>query len=340
MKTRLREILFQLKLHVRIIGLFLCALALTFLVLGAAFVMLAVFQPQHMQSSEPLDSMPLPSHSDRIMLVVAHPDDEFLSSAGYMMYAKQHGAQVMVVIVTSGEASLIADTISQRRIRLPVRYYIQEGEHREIESLQALHTLGLQNSDIFFLGFPTRGLEYLLLKNWSVNDPYRSHYTKVTIPPFDSVFDQTSNYSGEKLTQDLQRLFEIQNPTIVITHSSYDQNDDHRAVYYLVNKALQQAQAKLPAFLPEQFYFLVHYYQYSFPARANYQYKLLPPLRIDSNSFHWFSFPLTSDEFLFKKQGIMLYKSQFANPYLKLLLNSFVKQNELFYQEPHISRGQ
>jgi hypothetical protein len=61
---------------------------------------------------------------------------------------------------------------------------------------------------------------------------------------------------------------------------------------------------------------------------------LLPPSLDDPTLVQWLRFDLTPEEFAVKQNGMAIYRSQFANPYLRLLLTSFIKHNELFYREP------
>ena len=52
-----------------------------------------------------------------------------------------------------------------------------------------------------------------------------------------------------------------------------------------------------------------------------------------AQNYNWRSFELTKQEQKIKNQSMLKYKTQLKNPYLNVLLKSFCKQNELFYQE-------
>ena len=322
--------------YARIAGLFIVIGIVCTVALAAVFAIPAFFQPRHIELPADVGAMPQAQSHDRILLIAAHPDDEFLSAAGYMREAIAHHAQVYVALVTNGEASLIAETLSQRAIMLPPSYYVQEGNARPKETRTALESIGVAQDHVYFLGYPTRGLRNLLFQNWPLTAPFRSEYTRETKPVFNGVYDPHAVYAGQNAVADLTRIIEDVKPTIVLTHSRYDENEDHQAVYYLVQKALGQAYAAsglISATSTKEYFFLVHYRQYSFPGIASFHYALLPPLEFGQNNARWYSFELSQQDFDAKLNGMRSYKTQFSNPYLKLLLNSFIKKNELFYQE-------
>lgn len=332
----LRIFLSRASVYARIAGLLIVIGIVCVAALAVVFAVPAFFQPHHIELPASVRIMSQAQSQDRILLIGAHPDDEFLSAAGYLREAVMRHAQVYVALVTNGEASLVAETLSRRAIMLPPSYYIQEGNARPKETRAALGSIGVAPDHVYFLGYPTRGLRNLLFQNWPLAAPFRSEYTRETKPVFDGVYDPQAVYAGQSAVADLTRIIEDVKPTIILTHSRYDENEDHQAVYYFVQKALQQAEAvpgTVSATSTQEYFFLVHYRQYSFPGIASFHYALLPPFGIDQGIVHWYSFELSQDDFNAKLDGMRSYKTQFSNPYLKLLLNSFIKKNELFYQK-------
>ncbi len=310
---------------------FVCVAAL-----ALVFVVPVFFQPRHLALPAGVRQMQVPGDNDTILLIAAHPDDESLSAAGYLREAIRNHARVFVAIVTNGEASLIAETLSQRTVLLTSSYYVQEGNARRQESLRALDSLGIASDHVYFLGYPTRGLRNLLFQNWPLTAPFRSKYTHATRPAFDGSYDPQAVYAGQSVVADLVRIIQDVRPTVILTHSRYDENEDHQAVYYFVQKAFAQAAAQqhaLSATSTQEYYFLVHYRQYSFPGVASFRYALMPPADFAGGNATWYDFELSSDDFDAKRSAMREYKTQFINPYLKLLLDSFIKKNELFYRE-------
>lgn len=52
-----------------------------------------------------LPPLPLPDQSDRVLVLVAHADDETLGAGGFIAAAADRGALVHVVVATDGDAS-------------------------------------------------------------------------------------------------------------------------------------------------------------------------------------------------------------------------------------------
>ena len=331
-----RTLISHASVYARIFVLLIVIGAVCTAALATVFALPAFFQPRHIELPSTVRPMPAPQAGDRILLVAAHPDDEFLSAAGYLREAVRNRAQVFVALMTNGEASLIAETLSRRTITASPSYYIQEGNARRQETLRALESLGVSDDHVYFLGYPTRGLRNLLFQNWPLTAPFVSEYTRQTKPVFDGAYDPQAVYTGQSAVTDLARIMESVHPSVILTHSRYDENEDHQAVYYFAQKALQQADAQSGALFAastSEYYFLVHYRQYSFPGVASFRYALLPPVDFADASATWYDFALSQDDFVAKQSGMREYKTQFSNPYLKLLLNSFIKKNELFYTE-------
>ncbi len=336
MPANVRKFLAQTSVFLRIGTALLGAGALTFVAFTIIFASVLFFQPRGMSLPATVQPIAPAGPQDTILVVAAHPDDEFLGVAGYVAASIKNGAQAYVIVVTNGEASLIADAITKRSLLFPPSFFVKEGNRRPMESLAALSWIGVPKDQVYFLGYPTRELKNLLLRNWSASTPFRSPYTKQSAPPFDMVFDPDARYTGENAVADIRELIERIRPTILLTQGKEDENDDHRAVYYFTQKAMADAgrESGFPsATSTREYFFLIHFRQYSFPGVARFSYELVPPVDFEKNNAQWYSFSLTRELFDLKKQGVAEYKSQLVNPYLKLLLNSFVKRNELLYTE-------
>ncbi|MGZ8693911.1 MAG: PIG-L deacetylase family protein [Gaiellaceae bacterium] len=80
-----------------------------------------------------------------LLVVVAHPDDEVLGTAGVIATAVRAARTVKVAIATDGDAWQGSET----------------GERRRAESLAGLALLGVGDDDVQFLGYPDNGLSRL-----------------------------------------------------------------------------------------------------------------------------------------------------------------------------------
>ncbi|GIW66721.1 MAG: hypothetical protein KatS3mg095_0619 [Candidatus Parcubacteria bacterium] len=292
------------------------------LYLGLTLLIFLIFYPQRKTFSD-LDIITSPNMNDRILVIVAHPDDETIGLGGYLSQAVKNGSQVKVVIVTNGEGNKYYAYFGENKF-FSKEKFIYEEQIRMKEALAALKTFNIQSEDIIFLGFPDRGLINLLSKNWF--EKYVSPFTHQDKPLFENKYNLNSYYSGEELVRILRNIIFEFKPTKLFTHSLFDQHPDHQAVNHFTNIALSQTHLN-----KENIYtFLVHYHNFSNPWELSKNKSLLPPSNLQSR--HWLVFPLTDELIILKEKAINEYKSQLKSPYLNLLLKSFIRKNELFYQ--------
>jgi LmbE family N-acetylglucosaminyl deacetylase len=115
--------------------------------------MATVFDSRHTGTSEyvwaaawpsRLPTLPAPRRGDRLLLLVAHPDDETLGAGGLIASAAAAGASVTVVVATDGEASH-PDSVTHSRAQI--------AEIRRAEVTTAVSRLHPQ-ARLEFLGLP------------------------------------------------------------------------------------------------------------------------------------------------------------------------------------------
>jgi len=87
---------------------------------------------------------------ERVLVVVAHPDDVDFGVAGSVATWTDAGIAVTYCIVTDGDAGGSDPTVSR----------VQMAEIRRAEQTEAAHMVGV--TDLHFLGFPDGGLEVTL----------------------------------------------------------------------------------------------------------------------------------------------------------------------------------
>ncbi|MGC8981541.1 MAG: glycosyltransferase [Minisyncoccia bacterium] len=276
-----------------------------------------------------LGIVPVPNQGDKILVIVAHPDDEIIGSFGYIYEAIKNKAYVKVIIVTNGDANKWSAYIFDKKIRLKNKDFIKEGERRMEESKNALKLAGVNEENIIFLGFPDRGLIYLLNKNW--DKPLTSKYTKWNKNNYSGTYKIGSYYTGENLSSLLEEIIASTSPTVIITHHPEDKNPDHEAVFRFTKIALIKLIERKIINPPIFYSFLVHYKitEYPLPFRLQFNGILYPPKDL-LKKCDWKAFYLSYDAEYNKMNAIKFYKDQLESPYLNLLLKSFIRKNELF----------
>ena len=268
-------------------------------------------------------TMPEPGSKDRILVLVAHPDDEWLSCFGFLERAVKNGARVKVVIATLGEWSRAYSYLDSGRMK---NFFASLGKKRAKETLLVMKKIDLKNQDVVFLGYPGGHLQTIFKKNWA--EAFFVNYLKSDKVIFDFAYEPGAVFSGERLYESIKKIIFEFKPNTVITHSPLDVHKDHKTIYWLVKDSLEELKLK-----PETYFFLIHNRGYSFSGKNALNHHLEPPKRFLRQEFAWHSFELNKGELRDKKTSMLKYKTQLKNPYLNILLNSFCKQNELFYSE-------
>ncbi len=276
-----------------------------------------------------LDVFPEPAMGDRYLIVAAHADDELLAAGGLIQRALAAGAGVWVVFATNGDANRVGASIAGKRLRARASDYIAEGRARQREARRVLGTLGLPADRAIFLGYPDRSLMALASIWRDPGRPYISPFTRASASPYADSFRPAAPYTGADLLRDLESVMLQTRPTVVLTHHASDRHSDHQALNMLARETIRSLaqQDRLPQ--PQLFTFLVHAWDFPRPLRYAPDQPLLPPRSL-RNGQAWVRFDLTPEELAAKQAALREYRSQLDSPYLRLLLHSFMRQNELF----------
>ncbi|OFX31640.1 MAG: hypothetical protein A2Z07_08725 [Armatimonadetes bacterium RBG_16_67_12] len=304
------------------------ALAAVSLVMMVAYLSMGLFSAKPAVGSA-LDVLPDPSVDDRFLIVAAHADDELLAAGGLIQRALSSGADVWVVFVTNGDANRLAAVLSGKRLPPRPRDYIAEGEARQREAHKVLYRLGVPDDRLIFLGYPDRGLMALASVNRDPKNPYVSPFTKTSASPYRLTFRQKAAYTGADVLRDLRAVMLMARPTVVLTHHEKDRHGDHQALNLLVRETIRSLEQAGALHRPHLYTYLVHAWDFPRPLRYAPDLPLLPPKSL-RDGHRWVRFDLTPEELAAKEAAMRDYRSQIDSPYLRLLLNSFIRQNELF----------
>src|SRR5258708_5470502 len=258
---------------------------------------------------------------ERILIVAPHVDDEAISAGGYAMDAIANGAEVYVVYLTAGDGSKIAAWLLNKRLPTP-EIYLNVGRARIAEAKRAMELIGVPRDHFFILGYPDRDLLSIVANRTAV---IRSTGTERSAVPYDDALSPGAPYSFDSVMRDMDRVLEAVDPTIVIAPVAFDRHPDPRAAAEITDLALAAT-----GIAPLRYGYLVHDKHFPPALLSTPQRAKLPPSRMQQ--FSWTTYALTRHVQQKKTTLLMTYKSQ--RPYVFILRNAFVRQNELFYVYP------
>lgn len=277
-----------------------------------------------------LPQAPIPHKGDVVVVVAPHCDDETLGCGGLLATAKRNGARVHVVVVTNGDGYRIGVARRYGRVRITPAMCIKYAYDRQKETLKALKMLGINASDVTFLGYPDRGISALWNDYWSSDTLYISHTTKTSRSPYKNSFTPNALYCGESLMGDLQKILAQEKPTLLYAPHPFDDHPDHYATYCFVAAALRQLQLEQASLASriKLFTYLVHRGDWPVPRGDYPDEPLAPPSALSRGDTRWLSLPLDAETIQAKRAAIRCYKSQTAIE--KGFLMSFARRNEIF----------
>lgn len=262
---------------------------------------------------------------DRVLVVSPHPDDETLCCAGMIQQAHDAGAEVFIVWMTSGDGFKVAAALSGRTIR-PTRTggLARLGELRMGEARAAAATLGVDDSHLFFLGYPDRGLQGI-----TTGPPDRlwlSKYTRSSLVHYPDAFSPGADYTEMNLFADLTAVFALVKPDVVLAPSPLDAHADHRVTGELIMRILDTLHQPIIAR-----WWIVHGgVEWPLPKGLRMELPLFLPPR--GRGLDWQRVDLTRQQQEVKLQALRAHRSQLNLS--SRFLNAFVRRNELVSTGP------
>ena len=282
-------------------------------------------------------AQPIEFHKDdRILIIAPHPDDETVGTAGVIQSAQKTGAGVRIVYLTHGDYNEIASLFYQKKPLVLKSDFIKSGQIRRSEAVAAMKTLGLEEKNLIFLGYPDFGTLSIWRSHWGEARSLTSFPTGLNHVPYENDFSYGRPFKGESVVHDFEKILLVFQPTFVFVTPPFDLNPDHKAAYLYLNTALLNLSGKMT--LPKVYLYPVHVARWPAPKKYRPGDALLPPFHIQGGrKLNWISFDLGPEETALKREALAKYKSHIS--YSRNFLLSFARKNELFLEYPYEKLG-
>ncbi len=268
-----------------------------------------------------------------VLILAPHPDDEVIACAGIIQQALSQGAKVRVVYLTNGEHNEFAFIVYEKRITFKTNEFIHMGEVRREEAVKAMQSLGLNEGDLVFLGYPDFGTFNIFTQYWQVDKPFRSLLTRISSVPYKDSLSFGAPYLGENILADLEKIILDYRPDKIFVSHPADVNVDHKTLYLFLQIALADLKDRICH--PKVYPYLVHCLGWPSPRHYHPGLDLNPPKNFSGSEIRWLKFNLSPEQLSKKHQAILSYKSQTESSAFYLL--AFARSNELFGDYPLIS---
>lgn len=286
----------------------------------------------HAQSAQlQLPLLPAPTSHTRLLVFAPHCDDDVLGCAGLIQRTLKAGGTVRVITMTNGDGFRTAVQRQERRLRVEPNDFVRFAYRRQEESVKALTSLGVDRSEIFFLGYPDRGLSPMWNDYWKPEHPYTSLYTRCQCSPYNNAKTPNAIYCGESVLKDVQQAMREFAPTIITVTHPDDDHLDHTASSAFVTLAMEMQRVggrEEWATKADLLYYLVHRGNWPVTSAGLETAVLNPPTEMSYLDTEWLSFPISPEERRAKEAAIRAHATQMAMT--KPFLLSFACSNELF----------
>jgi len=282
------------------------------------------------KSPKPLTNLSI-SKDDRILILSPHPDDEVIGCAGVIQVAAMTGAKLKVLYLTEGEHNPISLVAYKKRIFFKDKRqaFINLGKVRKRESIEAMDTLGVDETQLVFLGYPDSGIRPIFIGHWGKGNEYRDSLTGLYQVEEGEEIIPNGSYTGETILNEITRVNSEFGPTKIFCSHPLGRHSDHIGLYLFLKVALGELGKRIAE--PEIYLYVVHYRRWPSPRGFHPDKMLFPPERLDNLNLNWFILKLSPAWIARKRQALMKFQSQIK--YSRNYLLSFVRSNEVFSQD-------
>jgi LmbE family N-acetylglucosaminyl deacetylase len=281
---------------------------------------------------------------DRVLILAPHSDDEVFMAAGVIRRALAQGAKASVCVVTNGDY-LCPDP--------------SKGARRLAESLDALRLLGMEDRDIYFLGYPDTGFEpesSFLSRLYAEPDPRRLYPSACGSATYgipggkrEFRFERSGRhapYNKAAFLEDLNELLRLTAPELILTTSPWDTHGDHAALAHFTRDILRDMpETRRPALWESLIHSPAGDDRWPLPD-APYDAFTCPPGLEDTTDLRWderIRVPLPEEmlqrpvENHLKYRAIQAYRSALGydgtpDPVVLAYLLAFTKAEEIFWE--------
>jgi len=292
-----------------------------------AFLILLVWMQSFLQEPAVAGEQPATiafTPGDRVMILAPHPDDEVLACGGVIQHCVATGIPVRVVFLTYGDDNELSFMAYRRHPVLSTKSVLKMGLVRRDEAITAARTLGLNQTNLVFLGYPDFGTLRIWYAHWGSEPPLRGFLTAAKAVPYKSAFRPGSAFKGEEILKDLSAIIRDFKPTRIFVSHPADHNPDHQALYLFTRIALWNLETELK---PEIYPYLVHFRNWPKQKDDDPEFYLSPPPSL-SDDIEWQNVLLQHKQVERKIEALEAHKSQCK--YASRFLHSFARPNELF----------
>ena len=191
---------------------------------------------------------PLRVPHPRILIFSPHPDDDVLGASGVMkavleMRAKGADADLRVVYVTMGDSYGQALKIEKEKGRS--KTFVELGEERHKEALNALQAVGVGPDKAIFLGFPDQSLMPLFSLPKHSKKLYTSPAEVGSKVAYSFAVHPGEPFLRDNLVNEIAAIIKGFKPTAVFTPTLTDCHPDHRGTREFVSEVLANLKSKL-----------------------------------------------------------------------------------------------
>lgn len=264
------------------------------------------------------------SQTQHLLVLSPHPDDESLACGGLIQQVLAAGGKVSIVWITSGDGFEWDVVFTERTARPGGKASLELGQRRMQEAKNAARVLGVAEENLYFLGYPDRGLLNLLLEYYAI--PYTSKLTGVNRVPYAGTLMPGSEYTGTNLERDFITVLDKTNPTLITCPSPRDAHPDHKATADLALRVLKERNE-----LSKLRFWIVHGgLEWPLPKGLHRDLPLEPPPF--GRGLDWQQVVLTAEQQQKKLEALRAHHSQMR--LLSRFMLAFVRRNELFSDKP------
>lgn len=282
------------------------------------------------KSPKPLTNLSI-AKDDRILILAPHPDDEVIGYAGIIQAAARTGAELKVLYLTEGEHNPISLVTYKKRIFFKDKRqaFIELGKVRKRESIEAMDTLGVDETRLMFLGYPDLGIRPIFIEHWGKDNEYRDSLTGLYQVREGGGIAPNGSYTGEAILNEIAGVISEFRPTKIFCSHPLDRHSDHIGLYLFLKVALWELRDEITA--PGIYLCVLHYRRWPSPRGFHPDKMLFPPERLDKLNLNWFILKLNPARIERKRRALMKFQSQIK--YSRSYLLSFVRANEVFSQD-------